>query len=241
MLSPSTHRFNKYFTLIELLIVIAIIAVLASMLLPALSKARAKAQTVTCLSNLKQLAVIQHQYLDDNNEMLYLQTYDAYSGFWHRVYVALGYIPGTNINPVLYGSESDAVRATPSGMLRCPSETNVGTNRYFTGTHYGMNNYQIPTTTYTTQRWRMSPRSQGGTSSAMMFADCNSDPAPGNYSHSVTWTANSHGFRHQSLSVTNVAFVDGHASSLTRNQHPGEQYQDIFYYRMDYWYNGRRK
>ena len=69
-LTETNRRAVRAFTLVELLVAIAIIAILAGLLLPAMSRSKAKGYNAACINNLRQLAIATRVYADDNDERL---------------------------------------------------------------------------------------------------------------------------------------------------------------------------
>jgi len=117
---------NKGFTLIELLVVIAIIAILAAMLLPALSKAKIRAQGISCLSNMKQVQLAAVLYAGDNNDSI--PENEAITG---------GFLPGgaqnpnNPISPCWVAGSMGTVNLTEDGTADGP--LGCSTNVYFLG------------------------------------------------------------------------------------------------------------
>jgi prepilin-type N-terminal cleavage/methylation domain-containing protein len=126
--ASARHGRHCGFTLIELLVVIAIIAILAAMLLPALTKAKIKAQGILCMSNHKQLLVAWRMYADDNGDRVPYAYADNTGGLEPYAWIT-GILNFDGGNPANWDIQNNITKSPlwpycgkSPGIWKCPAD-----------------------------------------------------------------------------------------------------------------------
>ncbi len=129
------RRGQAAFTLVELLVVIAIISVLAAMLLPALDRAHTQAQTISCLSNQKQMGLIFTEYADSFANLLPPGVWGAAGGgkYWTNILVNLKLVT----LPQGWNNQAWGNAGKGEHIMACPSTTKARTAQYSRAYGYG--------------------------------------------------------------------------------------------------------
>ncbi len=236
--APRKTTAGRGFTLIELLVVIAIIAILAAMLLPALSRAKSKAQRISCLNNLRQIGLFVQYYTDD-----YKDTFPAHRNGFPCIDNVDASISLTN----WWGTAVIAYAQGLSNLFHCPAikgrqiengatwdwafdchKVGYGINSFFDALWpYQGGSFDYLSFRFTTQRWlkRSSVRSPADN---LLIGDAQPGDN-GTWSSSIWWPNSSMNAPSASTmyegiemvrhgGIGNIVFADGHSEARKNSQ-----------------------
>jgi prepilin-type N-terminal cleavage/methylation domain-containing protein/prepilin-type processing-associated H-X9-DG protein len=195
---------ERGFTLVELLVVIAVIAILAALLLPALSSARRKAQAMECLNNLREISQGAFLYCQDNEDYLPFAWYDDPDPQVNNFFALL--------QPLLYGVEFDGYSDFELRLYTCPTRAHeplVGPNPMRVS--YGMSAYN--SVAFPDPRTRRLAQVQEAVSSTVLLADI---AYAYNHPPLVTLQPSQTGYKHDGK--TTMLFFDGHGERESTRQ-----------------------
>ena len=219
------RRKNGNFTLIELLIVIAIIAILAGMLLPALNSARAKAKSLTCMNNLSQIGKAYAAYVSDltNGKCIKFSTSVGGSTLWSINLVYYNYLPIQSSNSRNMSAAYQWGYGKPSIPFWCPEtksdkiKKNTDGNPVYACSYGGMTKLQVQTVGNLFRVVQPSRR--------YLFMDAFIQDGSSNAAqtlHATGLTSTSQDWRHN-LGV-NILFCDMHVGYQKQNKTEGDYY-----------------
>lgn len=220
---PDKSRLNSQsrlaFTLIELLVVVAVISLLLAILLPALNKARTLSRRITCRSNLRQIALGWHMYLDDNDGKFYQGInanllYGGWKGTYFpndkrplNKYLSLADLPQSETDAKAFHCPDDRASASvsPFSIIGTSYQTNIlliGQNQI------GMLPSTVLRDAINAKLENLNLIQVGKPSDLLLIGDFPwvTQWLPTPYPHGIAW--------HGSCCHYNMAFMDGHVAFL---------------------------